>query len=100
MGIATLAIPTYMSGNAAVQEISNRAGVSKAAISAHQDMPALPLALAVMEVMGIVAWFGLWQFRRIARISKGIQGAVLVLGLVTLALMTDAANIGGEIRHP
>ena len=98
VGLATLAIPVYMSGSAALEEITSRPDVSKAAVSAHQD--AALLALAVMEVMGLVAWFGLWQYRRIARISKGIQATVTLLGLVTLLLMSNAANIGGEIRHP
>ena len=97
-GLAAVALATYMSGNAAWQEISALPGVSKAAVAAHQD--AALLALAVMELTGITAWLALWQFRRIGRISKGIQGTVLVLGLLTLGLMTDAANIGGEIRHP
>ena len=97
-GLAAVAIPTYMTGNAAWQEISALPGVSKAAVAAHQD--AALLALAVMELTGITARLALWQFRRIGRISKGIQATVLVLGAITLGLMTNAANIGGEIRHP
>jgi len=53
-----------------------------------------------MELTGICAWLALWQFRRIGRMAKGIQGAVLILGMITLGAMTDAATIGGEIRHP
>jgi hypothetical protein len=97
-GLDVVSIATYISGNAALQEIANLPNVSKAAVAAHQDSALM--AFAVMQLTGLVAWLGLWQYRRIARISKGIQTAVLVLGLLTLALMSNAANVGGEIRHP
>lgn len=97
-GLSAMAIATYISGNAAWQEIAALPGVSKAAVAAHQD--AALLAFAVMELTGITAWLALWQFRRIGRIAKGIQGTVLVLGVITLGLMMNAATIGGEIRHP
>jgi len=97
-GISAIAIATFISGSAAWEEIAELPGVSKAAVAAHQD--AALLALAVMELTGITAWLALWQYRRIGRIATGIQGTVLILGLVTLGLMTNAATIGGEIRHP
>jgi uncharacterized membrane protein len=97
-GLDVVSIATYISGNAALQEIANLPNVSKAAVAAHQD--AALLAFAVMQLTGLAAWLGLWQYRRIARISNGIQTTVLVLGLLTLALMSNAANVGGEIRHP
>ncbi len=97
-GLDVLSIAVYISGNAALQEIAALPGISKAAVLAHQD--GALLAFAVMQLTGMAAWLGLWQYRRIGRIAKGIQGTVLVLGLVTLLLMSNAANIGGEIRHP
>jgi hypothetical protein len=97
-GIAAIAIATFTSGNAALQEIAALPGVSKAAATAHMD--AAILAFIFMELTGICAWLALWQFRRIGRMAKGIQGAVLILGMITLGAMTDAATIGGEIRHP
>ena len=81
-----------------LQELEGISGISKAAVLAHED--AATLAFAVMQLTGIVAWLGLWQHRRIKRIAKGIQMTVLALGLLTLVLMSNAANIGGEIRHP
>ncbi len=97
-GLDVVAIATYMSGYAGLQELEGIPGISKAAVLAHED--AATLAFAVMQLTGIVAWLGLWQHRRIKRIAKGIQGTVLVLGLLTLVLMSNAANVGGEIRHP
>ena len=97
-GIAAIAIATYISGSAAFSEIQEMPGISKEAVQAHQD--AALLALAFMELAGITAWLALWQYRRIGRIATGIQAMVLVLGLVALGFMSDAANIGGEIHHP
>jgi hypothetical protein len=97
-GIAAIAITTYISGSAAFSEIQAMPGISKEAVQAHQD--AALLALVFMELAGIAAWLALWQYRRIGRIATGIQATVLVLGLIALGYMSDAANIGGEIRHP
>ena len=97
-GISAVAIATFVSGSAALQEIAMLPGVSKAAASAHLD--AAVLAFALMEITGMAAWLALWQFRRIGRITKAIQATVLILGVITLGAMSNAATIGGEIRHP
>jgi len=53
-----------------------------------------------MELTGALAWLGLWQHRRLSRFPQGTLAAVLLAGVVTFGLMAQAANIGGEIRHP
>ena len=106
LGIALLSIPTYVTGNAAQEAIcigpSNGPctdpGVSKSLIRAHEG--AALQGFAFMELTGAFAWLGLWQFRRISRVSRWNLSAVLLLSLVTVGLMARAANIGGEIRHP
>jgi hypothetical protein len=98
LGIALLTIPAYLSGNAAEQAVRNLPGISSTVIAAHQN--AALLAYLFMEVMGAVAWFGLWQFRRNARFGRGTLGIVLLLSLATTCLMANAAYIGGAIRHP
>jgi uncharacterized membrane protein len=102
--IAALALPTYMSGNAAVETLCSGPegacppGVSPATIRAHED--AALYGLALMELTGFIAFLGLWQFRLISRAPRWNVAAVLVLSLLTFAVMARAANIGGEIRHP
>jgi uncharacterized membrane protein len=106
LGIAILAIPTYLTGNAAQMKICvgergkpcRDPGVSKPMIEAHES--AALVAFGVMEFAGGFAWLGLWQYRRRKVIPKGTLGAVLVLSLVTFGLMSKAANMGGDIRHP
>jgi hypothetical protein len=98
LGIALIAIPTYLSGNAAQDAIKDLPGVSAAVIKAHQD--AALLAYVFMEITGAVAWFGLWQFRRSSSIGRGTLTVVLLFSMLTAGLMTNAGNLGGLIRHP
>ncbi len=96
--IALFAIPVYESGAAAREAIQDLPGVSKALIATHED--AALLAFVFMEITGAVAWFGLWQFRRISRPTRWTVPAVLLFSIVTFGLMARAADIGGDIRHP
>src|SRR3984885_2585884 len=97
LGIALIAIPTYMSGNGAEAAIKSLPGVSKSLIEKHEG--AALVAIAFMEFTGVFAWLGLWQFRRLARIPSWNLAVILVLTLVSFGLMARASNLGGEIRH-
>ena len=97
-GIALLSIPTFASGTAAELALSKSPEVSKVMIDAHET--AALLALGFMELTGALAWFALWQYRRMSRLPQGTVTAVLLAGLATFGLMARAADIGGDIRHP
>ena len=106
LGIGLLTLPTYMTGNAA-QEIICKSpnkvtctdpGVSKALIEKHEG--AALLAFIFMEINAAFAWLGLWQFRRVSRFPRWSLAAVALFSLVSFGLMAQAANIGGQIRHP
>jgi uncharacterized membrane protein len=96
--IALLSIPTFVTGTSARLALAKSPEVSAAMIDAHET--AAFVALGFMELMGALAWLGLWQYRRLSRVPQGTLMAVLVTGLATFGLMARAANIGGEIRHP
>lgn len=96
--VAFLTLPVYLTGVGAQPIIIDSPGVSAALIEAHHN--AALLAFLFMLLTGIAAWLGLWQYRRIARVRTGTMGVVLLLGVVTLASMGRAANLGGDIRHP
>jgi uncharacterized membrane protein len=98
VGVALLSILTYVTGNAAQEAVMENPDVTESMIVAHEG--AAFLALAFMELTGGLAWFALWQFRRTSRLSGGMGGVILLLSLVTLVLMTGAANLGGPINHP
>jgi hypothetical protein len=97
LGIALIAIPTYMSGNGAQDAIKSLPGVSKSLIEAHEG--AALVAMAFMLLTGGFAWLGLWQFRRLARIPNWNLAVILILTVVSFGLMARASNLGGEIRH-
>lgn len=97
LGISLLAIPTYISGNGAQDEIKALPGVSKSLIEAHET--AALVALGFMEFTGIFSWLALWQFRRLAGIPRWNLALITVLTVVSIGLIARASNIGGVIRH-
>jgi len=96
--IALLSIPAFATGTAGELALADTPAVSKAAIETHKN--AAFVALWFMELTGALGWLGLWQYRRLSRLPQGTLAAVLLAGLLTFGLMTRAAIIGGEIRHP
>ena len=113
VGIALITIPTYITGNAAEERLCQVAGnslagsptapctdpeVSRVLMEMHEG--AAFLALMLMQVTGGFAWLALWQQRRFTHIPKWNTYLVLLLSVITLATVSRAANIGGEIRHP
>ena len=107
VGIALVSIPTYATGNAAQTNLQDRGDVSDGTnegmvtlslIETHEG--AAFLALGFMELTGALAWLALWRLRRTSKLSYGMGGLILVLSLLTMGLMAQAANIGGLINHP
>jgi hypothetical protein len=96
--IALLSLPTYMTGYSAQKSVKGMPGVSQGVIDLHQRSALL--ALVFMEATGVAAWYGLWYSRRRAWSHRGNTALVLLLGALTIGLMSSAANVGGEIRHP
>ena len=101
--IALLAIPTYMSGNVAQEELKGTAGVSTAVIETHQG--AALIALVFMLITGLLALIGLLRLGRMSRppqapVARWNSVAVLLFALVTAGLMASTGNTGGAIRHP
>ena len=94
--IAAVAIPTYMSGNAA-EEVLKDKGIQSSLIRAHED--AAMWAFLVMEITGFLAWLSLWQYRVIRRVAGWTTPVILILSLISFAAMARTANLGGEIRH-
>jgi hypothetical protein len=96
--IAVLTLPAYVSGVAALQELRERPEISDTAVRVHQD--AALAGFVVTEFAGFAAWIALWQWRRRARAARGLVLAATLLLVVALALMGNAATLGGDIRHP
>ena len=100
VGIALLTIPTYVTGNAAESALEAAAPMdvlTETNIEAHEG--AAFVALVLIELTGLLAWLALWRHRRGAPRSGALTWSILALGLVSLAVVARAANIGGEIGH-
>jgi len=106
VGIALVALPTYVTGNAAAQKLCVAApdepcadpAISRPLIERHEG--AAVLSLAVMLVTAGFSWLGLWQYRRLRHFPTWNLAIIAVLCLLSMGLVARAANIGGEIRHP
>jgi hypothetical protein len=107
VGIALVAIPTYVSGNAAQEVLCGggpkaaactNSSMSKSLIQTHEG--AALVAFTAIILTGAFAWLGLWQIRRTSRAENWNLAVILLLSLMAFGLAARAANIGGEIRHP
>lgn len=109
VGISLITIPAYATGNAAQVGICGVAatglpgpceeeGVSRSLIEQHEG--AAFAAMMFITFTGGLAWLALWQWRRFNTFPKWNLAVVLILGLLSLATVSRAASIGGEIRHP
>jgi hypothetical protein len=98
--VSLLTIPAYLSGNAAEQAIVERPDVAGALITVHED--AAVFAFILMQITGVLAWLGLWQYRRntAPRPLRWTLSAVVIFSVLTVAAMARTATLGGEIRHP
>ncbi len=98
LAIALIAMPTYMTGNAAQEILAKNPAASLPLIEAHQSWALL--AFAVISLNGLFAWIGLWQYRRYSRPAGWVLPSILVCAAVSFGLMAVAANLGGDIMHP
>jgi uncharacterized membrane protein len=96
-GLALIAIPTYISGNAAAEKLQKLPDVSKAVLAAHNN--AALVSLFYIEFTGLFAWLGLWQYRRWAHARTWTIAAVLLFSAASVYFMSITGNTGGEIRH-
>lgn len=108
VGISIIAIPTYITGNAAGDVLcgvsTNVAGpctdasVPRSLIDQHEG--AALYGLFFITFTGGLAWLGLWQRRRFGAMAGWNDVAVLICGALAFATTARAAALGGEIRHP
>jgi hypothetical protein len=96
--IALLAMPAYMTGVAAFKTIRNEPGISDAAIRLHQDVALY--GFTWLEFAAFIGWVALWQARRRGRAARGYVATATALTMVSLVVMAQAANLGGDIHHP
>ncbi|HEY6259263.1 MAG TPA: DUF2231 domain-containing protein [Xanthobacteraceae bacterium] len=92
--LALLAIPTYLSGDAASEDLAKNPKFSEDNISSHLGWGVT--ALAALALTGLTALIAL--FRR-KRVSDNALHLVLGLAIITLGLMVVVGELGWEINH-
>jgi uncharacterized membrane protein len=95
--LGLLAIPTYFSGDGAMEALYANPKFSEDMVSAHYGWSMA--ALAVLAMTGIAAWIALGRFSRAKRVSDNALHLVLGLAIVTLGLMAVVGELGWEINH-
>lgn len=96
--VALLSIPVYLFGNSAEDLVENLPGVSHDAIEAHEESAII--ALAGIEVLGVLALLGFVFFGRREKLPSRFLGAIVTWALFSLVLAARTSNLGGKIRHP
>jgi uncharacterized membrane protein len=97
VAVALLALPVYFTGEPAEEVVESTAGISKAAIDAHEQSALL--SLVGVELLGVVGLIGLFAAARGRPVSSRVTGTAFALSLATAALMARTANLGGQIHH-
>jgi uncharacterized membrane protein len=95
--MAILAIPVMLTGEPAEERVEHIAGVTEAAIEAHEE--AAELAIWVMEITGFIALVGLILGYLKNRIFQPVMILALILSLASFGLMARTGSLGGQIRH-
>ena len=106
VGIGLIALPTYVTGNAAAEglcvarpnEPCADPAISRVLIERHEG--AAVLSLMVMLVTAASPGSGCGSTAGTRQLAVWNTVAVLLLSLIAMGLVARAASIGGEIRHP
>ncbi len=97
VGSALVAVPVYLTGEAAEDTVEGMTAVSEAAIERHAD--AAEASIVAIGVLGGLALLGVIAFRRAAGVPKVFAAGLLALTLTTTGLFAWTGYLGGQIRH-
>jgi hypothetical protein len=95
--LAVTAIPIYLTGEPAEEQLENEPWFDKQRVEAHEERA--EAGLIVVLVAGVAALGGLWLARAGRPQRRGISILVLIGLVVSAVLFALAALDGGQIRH-
>src|SRR2546430_5146829 len=95
--LGILAIPVYFSGDGSMAALSRDPKISQDLMDTHFGWGVA--ALAVLVMMGLVAWFELLRSWRVGKLSNDALHLVLGLAIVTLGMMVVVGELGWQINH-
>jgi uncharacterized membrane protein len=97
VGLAVLAIPTYMSGDGATSALADNPRFAHDLVDTHRNWSYA--ALAAIGITGIAALVSLWRYWSGGKISDQALNTLFWLAVITLVLMAVAGELGWEINH-
>jgi uncharacterized membrane protein len=95
--LGLIAIPTYISGEHAMEALSKDPKVSEDLMTYHEGWGVV--ALGLLGLTGLAALIGLFRYRSAERLTDNVLHLVLGLALVTLAFMVIVDEMGWDINH-
>lgn len=98
VAVAVISIPVYLTGEPAEEIVEQLAGVSEAALEAHED--AALVSLIALEVIGALALFGLIAERRRQPPPRWLAPTLLALVIAVTGWVGWTSYLGGQIAHP
>jgi hypothetical protein len=98
VAITMAVLPTYISGAEAQRIIAKSPSYSPGIVQLHQNGAMITLLL--MTAAGMFAWFGLWEYRRHAKVGSRTTMLTLITTMAAAVSILITANIGGSIGHP
>jgi uncharacterized membrane protein len=97
VGSALVAVPVYLTGEAAEDTVEGITGVSEAAIERHAD--AAEASIVGTGVQGGLALLGVIASRMATAVPKVFGAGLLALTLTTTGFFAWTGYLGGQIRH-
>ncbi len=97
VGAATFAVPTYFTGEPAEDAVEQLPGVTRALI--HEHEAAAFYAIVVSGILGVIALWALWKYRRQATFPRWVQYVLLLAGIFGSSVFLRTGLLGGKIRH-
>ena len=95
--VALVSIPAFLTGEPSERFLKGLPGISKRAMSAHEDLAEKALWLAI--ITGAAALGVSLFFRKTRSIPRWTMGVLLLLTLTMCGAMWWAGKEGGRIRH-
>ena len=94
---ALITIPVYLTGEPAANIVEKLPDVTEALVDTHKD--AATISFIAVGILGVVALWGLWRYRRADVIPHLLVILLLAMSVVASGLMMWTGFLGGQIRH-
>jgi uncharacterized membrane protein len=95
--VAAIAIPVFLTGEAADDFVERLPGVSESIIERHEESALI--SLVVLAVLGVIGLVGLLLSRHSNNLPGWVVAVSLIVSTLCIGLVAKTANMGGQIRH-